>query len=56
VDEEDIGNEVDATLTYDYTEDVQFGANFGWFLPGDLFTGANDQVATQAILHGNVNF
>lgn len=55
-DEDDIGNEVDATLTYDYTEDVQIGANFGWFMPGDLFTGANDQVATQAILHGNVNF
>ncbi len=56
VDEEDIGNEVDLTAFYDYTEDVQFGANLGWFLPGDLFTGANDQVATQAILHGNVNF
>lgn len=55
-DEKEIGNEIDATLTYDYTEDVQFGANFGWFLPGDLFTGANDQVATQAIVHGNVNF
>ncbi|MBI5023760.1 MAG: alginate export family protein [Candidatus Omnitrophica bacterium] len=56
VDEKEIGNEIDTTLTYDYTEDVQFGANFGWFLPGDLFTGANNQVATQAIFHGNVNF
>lgn len=56
VDEKEIGNEIDTTFTYDYTEDVQFGANFGWFLPGDLFVGANDQVATQAILHGNVNF
>ena len=54
--EEEIGNEVDVVLTYDYTEDVQFGANFGWFMPGDLFTGANDQVATQTIVHGNVNF
>lgn len=54
--EKEIGNEVDAIVTYDYTEDVQFGANFGWFMPGDLFKGANDQVATQAILHGNVNF
>lgn len=54
--EKEIGNEVDVVLTYDYTEDVQFGANFGWFMPGDLFTGANDQVATQTILHGNVNF
>ena len=60
VDEKDIGNEIDATLTYDYTEDVQFGANFGWFLPGDLFQSANglynDHIASQAIVHGNVNF
>ncbi|MBI5149553.1 MAG: alginate export family protein [Candidatus Omnitrophica bacterium] len=56
VDEKEIGNEVDATITYDYTEDVQFGANFGWFIPGDLFTSANNDVATQAIVHGNVNF
>lgn len=54
--EKEVGNEIDATATYDYTEDVQFGANLGWFIPGDLFTGANDHVATQAILHGNVNF
>ena len=54
--EKEVGNEVDAVFTYDYTEDVKFGANFGWFIPGDLFTGANDQVATQAILNGNVNF
>ncbi len=54
--EDEVGNEVDVVLTYDYTEDVQLGANFGWFMPGDLFTGANDQVATQAIVHGNVNF
>ncbi len=62
IDEEDIGNEIDATVTYDYTEDVQFGANFGWFLPGDLFSASNtvntfnDHVASQAIIHGNVNF
>ncbi len=56
VDNKEIGNEIDATLTYDYTEDVQFGANFGWSLPGDLFTAANDSVASQAIVHGNVNF
>lgn len=62
IDEEDIGNEIDATFTYDYTEDVQFGANFGWFFPGDLFSASstpntfNDHVASQAIIHGNVNF
>ncbi len=56
VDEKEIGNEIDLGATYDYTEDVQFGANFGWFLPGDLFADANDAVASQAIIHGNVNF
>ncbi len=62
--EDDIGNEIDLTATYDYTEDVQFGANLGWFIPGDLFADAAggvlgahaEHVATQAIIHGNVNF
>lgn len=54
--EEDVGYEVDFEAIYDYTEDVQFGANFGWFVPGDVFTTANNDVASQAIVHGNVNF
>ena len=62
--EDDLGNEIDVTATYDYTEDVQFGANLGWYIPGDLFSDATggalgsraDHVATQAIVHGNVNF
>ena len=51
-----VGYEVDFDTTYDYTEDVQFGASMGWFVPGDLFVAANDTVATQAIVHGIVNF
>jgi hypothetical protein len=54
--DESIGHEIDCDLTYDYTEDVQLGASFGWFIPGDVFVAANDSVASQAIVHGNVNF
>jgi hypothetical protein len=63
----DLGNEIDWVTTYDYTEDVQFGANLGWFIPGDIFLGdpgpnaqaglnGNDKVASQVIVHGNVSF
>jgi hypothetical protein len=57
-----LGNEIDWETTYDYTEDVQLGANLGWFIPGDLFRGdrpgvnGNDKTASQVIVHGNVNF
>jgi hypothetical protein len=61
--EDELGYEIDVDLAYDYTEDVQFGASFGWFVPGDIFlsnqvggTNANDSIAKQAIIHGNVNF
>jgi len=30
----DLGNEIDLSCTYDYTEDVQIGLSAGWFLPG----------------------
>ena len=58
-------HEIDWDATYDYTEDVQFGANLGWFIPGDVFLGddsgpsslnGNDKMASQVIVHGNVNF
>jgi len=51
-----LGNEFDVELMYDYTEDVQFGLNLGWFNPGKVFTSVNDDMASQAILHGNVAF
>jgi len=63
--EKDLGHEIDFETTYDYTEDVQFGANLGWFMPGDVFRGdregtapanGNDKIASQVIIHGNVNF
>jgi hypothetical protein len=54
--DKEVGHEIDFETIYDYTEDVQFGASFGWFLPGDAFAGSNDDMASQAIVHGNVNF
>ena len=37
-----LGSEVDAILTYDYTEDVQLGLNMGWFFPGAAFNKGSD--------------
>lgn len=34
-----LGWELDTNLTYDYTEDVQFGLLTGWFFPGGYFNG-----------------
>lgn len=33
----EIGNEVNMKLTYDYTEDVQFALDSAWFIPGDYY-------------------
>lgn len=37
-----VGHEIDLNLTYDYTEDVQFGLMAGWFFPGNFFEKTND--------------
>jgi len=52
----DFGNAVDLTATYDYTEDVQFGLNTGWFLPGKAFDKANREDAFQLIGSMKVTF
>ncbi len=56
VGESQVGNEYDVNFDYAYTEDVKFGLNLGWFVPGDLFNYQNDSVATQAIAHVAVAF
>jgi len=55
-DEKEIGSEIDATLTYDYTEDVQFALSGGWFLPGDAFDTENEMSAKQLIGSMKVTF
>jgi len=51
-----LGNEFDANLTYDYTEDVQFGLNAAWFVPGDAFNKVNRKTASQIIGSMKVTF
>jgi len=46
----DIGDEFDINMTWDYTEDVQFGLLAGWFFPGDHFSsGAGSDTATDIV-------
>ncbi|MBI3318683.1 MAG: hypothetical protein HYZ90_06045 [Candidatus Omnitrophica bacterium] len=35
--DEHAGDEIDAKVAYDYTEDVQLGVFGGWFFPGDYY-------------------
>ena len=51
-----LGQEVDFQVSYDYTEDVQFGLNLGWFWPGNAVNKAYRDVAKQALLNVLVNF
>jgi len=43
-----LGDALDATITYDYTEDVQFGLTGGYFRPGNALN-TNSANATQLI-------
>jgi len=47
--DDNLGDEIDLGLIYDYSEDVVIGLQAGWFLPGDLFTSANDDDAMEVI-------
>jgi hypothetical protein len=55
-DERDLGWEVDASLIYDYTEDVQMGLVSGWFMPGEFFASQNDEVAYSMRAYAKVDF
>ncbi len=54
----ELGQEIDVTLMYDYTEDVQFGLCVDWFLPGRALTAINNQkeVANEVIASCRVEF
>jgi hypothetical protein len=52
----DLGKELDLHLTYDYTEDVQFGLMGGLFTPGKAFAPDNRKNATQVIGSMKVTF
>ncbi len=51
-----LGDEVDLTLVYDYTEDVQFGLMAGVFFPGDAFAKEERKAATEVIGSITVEF
>ena len=51
-----LGSEVDLGITYDYTEDVQFGLNTGAFIPGSAFDKVNKKTANQVIGSMKVTF
>ena len=46
---DDVGDELDILLTYDYTEDVSFGLLTGWFFPGKMFPAGQDDTATDVV-------
>lgn len=55
--EVNLGQEIGLVLTYDYTEDVQFGARAGWFFPGDRYGNRdNNNTASQLLLNAKVAF
>lgn len=51
-----LGKEINFDLTYDYTEDVTFGASLGWFFPRSVFDNENNSTAKQALVSMNVAF
>ncbi len=55
-DKRSLGNALDITATYDYTEDVQFGLTAGMFACGKAFASSNDRTATQIIGSMKVSF
>ncbi len=54
--DDDIGWELDAGATYDYTEDVTFLVKGGVFWPGDVYPSGNDDTAAKIISAVAVEF
>jgi hypothetical protein len=51
-----IGTEWDTVLTYNYTDDVQFGTIYALFQPGNVFRVPNDDTAQELITWARVGF
>ncbi len=52
----ELGHEIDTTFTYAYTEDVTFSLMANWFIPGELYTSPNDEVASEYVSRVLVTF
>nr|MBU1327825.1 alginate export family protein [Candidatus Omnitrophota bacterium] len=55
-DDKNLGQEVDLSLGYDYTEDVKLGLTAGYFLPGKTFLKDNNDPATTIMADVKVSF
>jgi Alginate export len=51
-----LGNELDLSLAYDYTEDVKLGLTAGYFLPGKTFLKDNNAMASTVMADVKVSF
>ena len=54
--DKNLGQEVDLSLGYDYTEDVKLGLTAGFFLPGKAFLKDNNDMATTVMADVKVSF
>ncbi len=54
--DKNLGDEVDLSLGYDYTEDVKLGLTAGYFLPGKTFLKDNNELASTVIADVKVAF
>ncbi|MDO8603341.1 MAG: alginate export family protein [Candidatus Omnitrophota bacterium] len=54
--DKNLGQEVDLSLGYDYTEDVKLGLTAGYFLPGKTFLKDNNDPATTVMADVKVSF
>lgn len=55
-DKKELGDEIDLSLAYDYTEDVKLGLTAGLFLPGSAFQSTNDNMARTIMADVSVSF
>jgi hypothetical protein len=55
-DSKDLGQEMDLSLGYDYTEDVKLGLAAGFFMPGKAFLKTNNDMASTVIADVKVAF
>jgi len=55
-DDKNLGQELDLSLAYDYTEDVKLGLTAGWFLPGKAFLKDNNELASTIMADVKVSF
>ena len=52
----ELGDEIDLSLAYDYTEDVKLSLTTGFFLPGSTFQKTNDNMASTVMADVAVAF